>query len=87
MKTRTYSKVENSQYLLYDITWVRYQKEKWVNKNNELVTKLEFKVSREQKYKIEIIQDSTVYTKKAESEISGLYYQVSWKRYPKAKST
>lgn len=36
-------------------------------------------------YKIEPIYNSKVYTKEAASELSGLYYLVSWKSYTKLK--
>ena len=40
------------------------------------------------KYEVEAIWDSTVYTGESESDhLSGLYYLVSWKDYPKGKNT
>lgn len=40
-------------------------------------------------YKVEVICNSAVYTKKAEvrSHLVGLNYLVSWKGYPKEKNT
>lgn len=40
------------------------------------------------KYKVEEIRDRAIYAKELEeSHLSGLYYLVSWKRYPKQKNT
>ena len=40
------------------------------------------------KYKVEAIQDSAVYAKESESaHLPGLYYLVSWKRYPEEENT
>ena len=39
-------------------------------------------------YKVEIIWDSAVYAKDSESShLSGLYYLVSWKKYPEEVNT
>ena len=35
----------------------------------------------DKEYKVEAIQDSTVYTKKADGHLPGLYYLVPWKGY------
>ena len=39
-------------------------------------------------YKVEAIRDSSVYLRESESgHLSGLYYLVSWKRYPEEENT
>ena len=39
-------------------------------------------------YEVEAIQDSEIYAKESESDhLSGFYYLVSWKRYPKEENT
>ena len=50
---------------------------------------LKFKASgNNEKYEVEGICDSAVYTKKSETGyLPGLYYLVCWKNYPKDKST
>ena len=46
----------------------------------------EFNASNNKEYEIEAIKDNAVYTKKAKGHLSGLYYLVSWKVYPKKKT-
>ena len=48
----------------------------------------EFKASNNKKYEVEAIQDSViaVYAKKADGYITGLYYLVAWKSYPKEEN-
>ena len=48
---------------------------------------LEFDASNNKEYKIEVIIDSTVYAKKAEGHLPGLYYLVFWKGYLGKEST
>ena len=48
---------------------------------------LEFDAGDDKKYKIEAIKNSAVYTKEVEGHLTGLYYLVSWKSYPKEEST
>ena len=38
-------------------------------------------------YKVEVIQDNTVYTKEADRHLPGLYYLVVWKDYPEEENT
>ena len=47
----------------------------------------EFKAGNSKKYKVEVIQDSTVYINKAEGHLPNLYYLVAWKRYLKEENT
>lgn len=50
---------------------------------------LEFEANdNREKYKMEGIQDSTVYIKNSESDyLPRLYYLVSWKSYPKEENS
>ena len=53
-----------------------------VNKN--AVTQLKFEVGNNEGYELEEIRDSEGYAKESEvGHLSGLYYLVSWKNYPK----
>ena len=47
----------------------------------------EFDAGDNKEYEVEAIMDSTVYAKKAEGYLPGLYYLVSWKGYPEEEST
>ena len=40
-----------------------------------------------EKYKVETIQDSVVYAKKADRHLPGLYYLVAWKSYLEEENT
>lgn len=42
-----------------------------------------FEIRDNKEYKFEIINNSVICTKKAESQLLGLYYQVLFKSYPK----
>ena len=46
----------------------------------------EFDKDDNKEYKVEAIQDSTVYVKEADVYLLGLYYLVVWKGYPKKKN-
>lgn len=61
-------------------------KKKQENKNNKLVLKSRFKISRNKKYKLEVIWDNLINTHEKKSQLPGLYYLISWKSYTKAKS-
>lgn len=54
---------------------------------NEILPVLEFEVSNNKEYKVEVIQNSTVYTKKVDKHLLGLYYLVVWKGYPEEENT
>ena len=54
---------------------------------NKFIKIPEFKPSDNKEYKVEAIQDSTIYAKKADGYLPGLYYLVAWKGYPKEKNT
>ena len=48
----------------------------------------EFETSNNEEYEVDGIQDSAVDAKESmTSQLSGLYYLVSWKDYPKKKNT
>ena len=47
----------------------------------------EFKLGDNKEYKLEAIQDSAVYAKKADRYLPGLYYLVSWKKYLEEENT
>ena len=47
----------------------------------------EFEVGNHEKYKVNNIQNCTVYAKKFTKLLSSIYYLVSWKNYPKDKNT
>ena len=54
---------------------------------DEKVTELDFKASNSKEYKVEAIWDSPVYANKSKSDhLSGLYYLVAWKGYPKEEN-
>lgn len=46
----------------------------------------EFETDDNKKYKMEVIQASTVYIKEADRYLPGLYYLVVWKCYPEEKN-
>ena len=46
----------------------------------------EFEIGNNKEYKIEGIQNSAVYAKKSVGKLSGLYYLVLWKGYPKKEN-
>ena len=59
----------------------------WVDKK---VRQMEFDVGDDKsgEYKVEVIWDSAVYARESElGHLSGLYYFVSWKGYPKEENT
>ena len=46
---------------------------------NEKVIELKFEAGNSKKYKVEAIQDSTIYTNKAKSHLLGFYYLIAQK--------
>lgn len=57
---------------------------------NETASKLEFNNSRsdnKRQYKFKTISDNEVYARESDNYLSGLYYLLSWKNYPKEKNT
>ena len=55
---------------------------------DENATELDANDNDSGEYKVEAIQDSTVYARELESgHLPGLYYLVSWKRYPEEENT
>ena len=48
----------------------------------------EFEAGNSKEYKVEAIWDNAVYTSESElGQLSGLYYLIAWKGYPKEKNT
>ena len=56
---------------------------------NELFPKPEpkFDINNNKKYKVEVIKNNAVYTKKAKKYLPGLYYLVTWKSCLEKKKT
>ena len=46
-----------------------------------------FNKGNDKEYKVKAIQNSAVYTKKANGHLLGLYYLIAWKSYPKEENT
>ena len=58
-------------------------RKEWVKK-----THLELDAEDKKEYKVEAIWDNTVYARESESgHLLGIYYLVSWKRYPEEENT
>ncbi len=51
------------------------------------MSKLEFENEGDEKYEVETIHDSAVYTSELEGHLPGLYYMVLWKGYPEEENT
>ncbi len=47
----------------------------------------EFEAGDNKEYEVEAIIDSAVYGQKANDQMPGLYYLVSWKGYPEEENT
>ena len=60
-------------------------KKRWIN-NFIKVSGFELELSNDKEYKVEAIQDSEVYAKKANKHLLGLYYLIIWKNYPKKEN-
>lgn len=55
---------------------------------NKLMFQLKFDKDNSQEYKVEIINNSKIYTKKSDSGyLFNLYYLVLWKGYSKEENT
>ena len=54
---------------------------------DEKIIELEFEASNSTEYEVKTIRDSGVYANKAKSYLPGLYYLVSWKKYPEKENT
>ena len=46
-----------------------------------------FDAGDNKEYKVEAIKDNAIYAKEAEGQLPGLYYLVSWKKYPEKENT
>ncbi len=55
---------------------------------DENVTLLQFEAGNSEEYEVKAIRDSAVYARELQSGyLPGLYYLVSWKRYPEEENT
>ena len=54
---------------------------------NKLVEWPEFEADNNKGYKVEVIQDNTVYAKKTDRHLPRLYHIVAWKGYPEEENT
>ena len=56
---------------------------------DEKVRQIEFDADNNNsgEYKVEAIWDSAVYKRESKDHLPGLYYLVSWKRYPEEENT
>ncbi len=82
----------SKKWKIYDVFHVSLLKQDTTSKGrvDETTSRLEFENEGDgEEYKVEAICDSTVYAKELNSgyHLSGLYYLVSWKGYPKEKNT
>ena len=71
---------------IYDVFYVSLLKLDTTKKGQEFLVP-EFELGNDKEYKVEAIQDSAVYTKKADRLLPRLYYLVVWKGYPKEENT
>ncbi len=61
--------------------------EQYTTKKGQVEIAINLDESGNKEYEVKAICDSTVYTSKSESHLSGLYYLVLYKSYPKEKNT
>ena len=54
---------------------------------DKTTSQMEIDEGDSQKYEVEAICDSAVYTRESEGHLPGLYYLVSWKGYPEEENT
>ena len=92
MSNQAYKLELTKRWKIYDIFHISLleqdtKKKEWVDKKK--AGQLEFEAgNNNEKYKVEGICDSTVYTRELEAgHLPGLYYLVSWKNYFENKST
>ena len=75
---------------MYNIFYILLLKQDTTRKKrmNEIFSESEpeFDIGDNKKYKIKVIRDIAVYTKKVERHLLGLYYLVSWKITKKKKA-
>ncbi len=75
---------------IHDVFYVSLLEQDTTKKGrvDEMTSRLKFKSDGNGKeYEVEAICNSTVYARKSEGQLPGLYYLVSWKGYPKEKNT
>lgn len=60
----------------------------WKKQVDKIMSQLEFEENSNKKYKVKVICNSAIYTKKLKSSyLPGLYYLVLWKNYSEKKKT
>ena len=77
------------KWRIYDVFHILLLKQNTIRKNwvDKKISELDVSNKDSKEYKLEAIWDSTVYAKKSKSHLSGLYYLVTWKDYPKKENT
>ena len=85
---QTYKLKLSARWRIYKVFHMSILEQDTIRKGriNEFAV-LEFDKGNNKEYKIEIIWDNAVYTKKADRHLLGLYYLVAWKGYPEEKNT
>ena len=71
---------------IHDVLLVSLLEQNTIRKKQEFLLP-EFEPGDDKKYKVEAIQNSTVYVKKVDEHLPGLYYLVAWKSYSKEENT
>ena len=72
---------------IHDVFHVSLLEQDTTRKGREFSV-LEFKLGDDKEYELEAIRDSMVYAKESKSgHLPGLYYLVSWKKYPEEENT
>ena len=71
---------------IYNIFYVSLLEQDITKKGREFSVP-KFKPGDNKEYEIKAIQDSTVYAKKTDRHLLGLYYMVVWKHYLEEKNT
>ena len=74
------------KWRIHDVFHVSLLEQDTTRKGREFSV-LEFEPGDNKEYEVEAIQDNTVYAKKVDGHLPGLYYLVAWKGYSEEKST
>ena len=73
---------------VFDVSLLEQDTAKKARVDDENTAELDAGDNESREYKVEAIRDSKVYEKKSElGHLLGLYYLVSWKRYPVEENT
>lgn len=89
IRKQTYKLKLSKKWKIYSIFHVLLLKQDTIKKKraDKNAAQLEFEAGNNKKYKVEGIQNSTVYVIESEAgHLSGLYYLVSWKNYLEKES-